>query len=228
MLNQYEPEHYIHEQVPMEVYVHHLARETIYTVQHWHNSVELNLVTNGRMMYIINGRQFPRQKGDLILINSGDLHSGTWIEKNDIFEGVTVLISKPFLDSWLGEHTWLRLPEDPSVCGRIAETMEKISQIDRSADPYNQLLAMEQLFRLMVILGKSCICEAGDRGSSEQAMDRIKGVVRYLNIHYKENLSLSEVAEVFGCTPVSIPDLQRAHRHPILQVPPAYPPYEHN
>ena len=42
---------------------------------HWHNSVELLYMKSGLMDVGINSRTYSLKKGDLIIINSGDIHS---------------------------------------------------------------------------------------------------------------------------------------------------------
>jgi len=202
MMSQYEKEQYIHEQVPIKVYTHKLYREMIYTLQHWHNSIEIDISTRGSLTYTVNGRRRELSEESVILINSGHLHSAIRVGDLDVFEGVTVLISKPFIDSWLGTDAILEIPEDPSVVQSVVRTVKRLGEIDRSGDPNKKLLEMEQLFRLMVIFAEKCVQVSGQqRKLSDRSVDRIKQVVNYLNIHYKEDLSLNQVAEVFACTP---------------------------
>ena len=202
MTVKYEAEQYIHEQVPIKIYNHRLEREMIYTVQHWHNSIELNLVSTGCMVYTVNGRRKTLRDKEVILINSGALHSAVGGENVSVFEGVTVLISKPFIDSWLGPDILLQLPEDPDVQKSLICIIEELGRLERADNPHRKIMEMEQLFRLMGILAQCCVQSATHlRKGSDRSVDRVKQVVNYLNIHYKEDLSLNGVAEVFGCTP---------------------------
>lgn len=41
---------------------------------HWHRTLEINLIAQGSGTYVINGREYPFQQGDLFLIDSNDLH----------------------------------------------------------------------------------------------------------------------------------------------------------
>lgn len=202
MVTRYEKEQYIHEQVPIKVYTHRLFREMIYTVQHWHNSIEINIATRGSLTYTVDGQRRELPEGGVILINSGLLHSAARVGNLEVFEGVTVLISRPFLDSWLGENTRLEIPEDPDVIRQIVRAVKQLGEIDCSSEPNKKLLEMEQLFRLMVVFSQHCVRDTGSqREFSDRSVERIKRVVNYLNVHYKEDISLNQVAEVFACTP---------------------------
>ncbi|GMK42382.1 AraC family transcriptional regulator [Paenibacillus sp. CCS19] len=41
---------------------------------HWHDGLEINCIKQGRGHYIINGRTYPFETGDILLIGSNDLH----------------------------------------------------------------------------------------------------------------------------------------------------------
>ncbi|MGG1634133.1 AraC family transcriptional regulator [Paenibacillus sp. FSL A5-0031] len=45
-----------------------------YQKLHWHDVLEINLIKSGTGYYIINGQTFEFQEGDILLINSNDLH----------------------------------------------------------------------------------------------------------------------------------------------------------
>ncbi|RXZ78426.1 AraC family transcriptional regulator [Paenibacillaceae bacterium] len=45
-----------------------------YQKLHWHDVLEINLIKSGCGYYIINGQRFDFQEGDILLINSNDLH----------------------------------------------------------------------------------------------------------------------------------------------------------
>ncbi|MFC4102631.1 AraC family transcriptional regulator [Paenibacillus xanthanilyticus] len=41
---------------------------------HWHDVLEINVIKSGTGYYIINGKRYEFQQGDILLINSNDLH----------------------------------------------------------------------------------------------------------------------------------------------------------
>ncbi|MGO4548403.1 helix-turn-helix domain-containing protein [Paenibacillus sp. 2TAB23] len=45
-----------------------------YQKLHWHDVLEINWIKSGTGYYIINGQTFEFQEGDILLINSNDLH----------------------------------------------------------------------------------------------------------------------------------------------------------
>ncbi|WP_018753436.1 AraC family transcriptional regulator [Paenibacillus sanguinis] len=47
---------------------------THYQKLHWHDVLEINYISSGCGYYIINGKSFEFKEGDILLINSNDLH----------------------------------------------------------------------------------------------------------------------------------------------------------
>ncbi|GAA0136777.1 AraC family transcriptional regulator [Paenibacillus sp. YSY-4.3] len=41
---------------------------------HWHRALEINWITRGSGIYVINGQEYPFEAGDIFLIGSNDLH----------------------------------------------------------------------------------------------------------------------------------------------------------
>lgn len=56
---------------------------------HWHNEVELMYVTNGPVYYTVNQKNITLEKGDFIVVNSGDIHS---LGENDFSGEAYILV----------------------------------------------------------------------------------------------------------------------------------------
>lgn len=61
---------------------------------HWHDSLEINYVKQGEGSYLINGRTYPLQEGDIVLLSPTDLHRA--FETRDLVLQVTVFDSPLF------------------------------------------------------------------------------------------------------------------------------------
>ncbi|WP_110931686.1 AraC family transcriptional regulator [Paenibacillus bouchesdurhonensis] len=60
---------------------------------HWHRALEINWITRGSGIYVINGQEYPFSAGDIFLINSEDLHRA--YEGNDL--EMVILMMEPSL-----------------------------------------------------------------------------------------------------------------------------------
>ncbi len=59
------------------------AYETGSFLWHWHPELELTLITSGEMIYRVNGAAFHLKAGDVLLVNSGCMHSASMYEQQD-------------------------------------------------------------------------------------------------------------------------------------------------
>ncbi len=247
----YQVEKFENNQVPIKIYVHDFEGENIYTPLHWHRNIEFNLVTDGRVMSYVDGKQVIKVADEWNVINSTVIHSDHFYKKTDIFKGVTVQISKSFLDNWLGKDVWLEAPEKASEdYERVRELMLEFGELEKNKNLSNgsksgtdksaehvrwnlehsadltpedlafwgdnsstamKLKKMELLFRFLQVINVSCISEeknAAKRGKSEAA---VKDVLNFIEEHYSENITLSQVAEVFNYSSAHLSRSFRGH-----------------
>ena len=68
---------------------------------HWHNSVELLYMKSGLMDVGINSRTYSLKKGDLIIINSGDIHSTRCLNSSFV---LALQIPYPLLKTHISEY----------------------------------------------------------------------------------------------------------------------------
>lgn len=208
----YEKEEYVHNQVPMRIYNHVLEKEEIYTPLHWHRSIEIDLALEGRIYLKIDGKNQKLEKGDWAVINSGELHSNTWVEREDSYQGITVLISKSFLDGWLCKDAYFVHTDDPDGESQVRETIEKLGIVGKEKKDFGDLECMISLFALTKLLGQYCLKEKADRdGRGMKGINNVKEIINYIDLHYKESLSLGGVAEQFHYSSAHLSRLFKEH-----------------
>ena len=100
--------HYI-ENTPIRV-VHHMTSALRGPLSpHWHDEIELDYIMRGSVIYNINGIPTTVSQGEIAVINSGEIHSGSWKEYKHIedtcVEVLTVLLDNSiFLPYCKGEQ----------------------------------------------------------------------------------------------------------------------------
>ncbi|HJA68047.1 hypothetical protein B5F07_19650 [Lachnoclostridium sp. An169] len=208
MAELYEKELFIFNQVPVRIFNHAFERENIFTPLHWHRNIEFNLTTGGRIRYMIDGCESEEHPGDWNVVNSGELHSNHWIGREDIFTGVSVQISKSFMDTWMGEKARFCLPEEKSRRERGAQILTRFGELKkRQGNSRNAgvLEEMELVFHFLRFLQECCIApDAGKSSSGSKPQENIKKIINYLDRHYMENVTLTGVAEEFHYTPAHL------------------------
>lgn len=103
---------------------------------HWHRALEINWITRGSGIYVINGQEYPFSAGDIFLINSDDLHRA--YEGNDLEMVILMMepsllateqrydpeILLPFRDT--GSHFSNHISHGQPGCGRLVKYIEEI------------------------------------------------------------------------------------------------------
>lgn len=206
----YEKEEYAYQQIPVRILDHFLEKEQIYSPLHWHRSIEIDLAVEGRIALKINGKDHKISEGDWEIVNSGELHLLTRIGKDDSYKGLTLLISKSFLDAWLGKDVYLGCPKETDGQELIRKVIQRFAEIKEESGRFYKAELMENLFLLVRLLGEHCVMEkTGTKGV--KGINSIKNIINYIDGHYKENISLNSVAAEFHYSSAHLSRLFKEH-----------------
>ena len=94
--------------------------------KHWHTSVEIFAVMEGKLSFFLKEEEYPLKAGELIIINSNEIHSIHAPEKNQTV--VLQIPLKQFEDYFTAER-FIRFastghPRNRELAGRIRELYE--------------------------------------------------------------------------------------------------------
>lgn len=195
------------EGLPFKLFLFEGAGGNYVREKHWHTSVELFAVLDGRLSFFLNEEEYPLEAGELIIINSNEIHSIHAPEKNE-----TVVLQIP-----------LKQFEDYFTAQRFIRFRSAARQgRDRTAKiPDNRKLAffIEELykvytarkvgweFRTMALYYNILFLLVKDYRESEAAekeiqdsrrLDALSKITTYMREHYTEDLKLSDLATLFG------------------------------
>lgn len=179
----------------MKIYMHRLGDVTL----HWHRSLELLLLLEGTVHASVDGKSFNMSVGDILLINSNSLH-----ELNSPAGAVFVALQlKPELfkinNSYTDETTFIcnsALDEHPE---RFAGLRMCISRMllggirkHSAADYRNYGLTYWMLAELM---SRFRLPNNNSTRNQQKYSQRLIAIVDYIEQHYSENFSLTDLAE---------------------------------
>lgn len=187
----------IHQRTPM----HSMSKS------HIHSSYELYYLLEGEREFFISDRRIKMQGGDIMLIHPNVLHrTGDGAQREH--EKIIVNFKDVFVTGFKGnvfasvnpelkkEYVLITLtPElEEKVKGLLHTMLSEVQRDGGGLEAYEQAL----LIQLLVILSRF----ADEQGSEPQEHlspkhEQIAAVVRYINVHYMETLTLGIVAERF-------------------------------
>lgn len=179
----------------------HLAEKVektfIRTPAHWHEHIELLYVIRGELPVFVQGRLITATPGDLIAINSGELHAIPLKPQETVYE--CLIVHKRLC-------TRISLPVDTRIIKNQIRDEKYAEQFLRITDefrrkPYLYKINVQlNLLSLLVGLFRDHASEqsaqlSSIRSSKEQT---IKKAIEYIHEHYAEDISTDDVCTYLG------------------------------
>lgn len=176
---------------------------------HWHVEYELIRVISGKLRLRIDENDFVLTAGEAIMIHGGTLHSGE--PENCIYECAVFSISpltqlpgcKEQLSTILGKETEISRIysiDDKEIINAVNEFFDALSNSDKGY----KLAVLGGLYRIFSVIIKKGLY--GERTKENQDIEnryinRFKNLLTWLEEHYKENITLDQIAGIAGFSP---------------------------
>ena len=173
---------------------------------HWHNYFEIEIIIDGTGSYIFNGTTYSIRKGDVYLLTPVDFHA---IEASSPVE----LINISFDEMWLSENmrTFLYTTDftkmrrfDIHDYERLLMTAELLRhECETDAPCINQLL--EYLLSRFILQDT----KQYDSVANQAHLTGIKKAVAYIELHFREKVTLQRLSAISGYNPTYFSELFR-------------------
>ncbi len=175
---------------------------------HYHNFYEIYYLLEGDVEYWIEGRTYPLQKGEILLINPMEFHRPVIKDKNIPYERIVVWVDKEYLEN-LSREKPLNLCFDFSA---PRERIIRASGIKRteitallsdlvkeyySNEYASDMCAFGTLVRFLAELNRISLSIEGNTKPTEVQSPLVLGVLDYIGEHFNEELSLDLLAREF-------------------------------
>ena len=174
-----------------------------YIPMHWHRAVEIIYMQEGSLDVTIESENFTIQKGDCIVINGNILHSTKCTSPNT---AILLQIPLDFMEKYipdLGQLIFLfdfRTKEQKQQTKQaMFKTILEQLQLINNVRPDGYLLRFNSLiFELLFQLYHNFAVKILQSNTSQKKkdMNRLEPVLDYISKHYREPISLNEIAEV--------------------------------
>ena len=174
-----------------------------YIPMHWHRAVEIIYMQEGSLDVTVESESFTIQKEDCIVINGNVLHSTKCTSPNT---AILLQIPLDFMEKYipdLGQLIFLfdfrikdqRQQTKQAMLKTILEQLQIINDVrpDGYLLRFNSLI-FELLFQLYHNFAVKILQNNTSQGKKD--MDRLEPVLNYISEHYREPISLNEIAEV--------------------------------
>jgi AraC-like DNA-binding protein len=168
---------------------------------HAHDFYELEFVIEGNGFELVNGKHFEKKRGTVTISTPADYHFFEISEKTALID---IMFTEQVIPSGFANQIFsksyprtVRLSEEKTQ--DLISVCELLDCVEGYKDAIRQRLEKKLLESALLII-LSQFEEHGEVKSYEKTND-IDVVLQYIDLHFEENPSLEEVAEVIGKSP---------------------------
>ncbi|PKO14106.1 MAG: AraC family transcriptional regulator [Chloroflexi bacterium HGW-Chloroflexi-10] len=179
---------------------------------HYHDSYEIYYLLSGTRHYFINDRTYKVEKGDLVLINRGNLHKTTYggspmherilINFNEAYIQDTMRMSADvdLLQAFRQNINLVKLQkaEQTAVERMLFNIMKEAREKDLGHASYVRL-ALGEL--LIFITRKATHTKPTDSAQIDYMHGKVSEIQKYVNNRYKNTITLGSISEKFYISP---------------------------
>lgn len=183
--------------LPVKIYKHDLIGPYMNVPLHWHRSIEITINLTGCIRFNTGSSNFDFGESDWIVVNSGEFHSCRYINPTDHFSGISLIISKAFIEKWIGKHTFFYNPQDQDLTAQIKTIASELFALDFMSSNCS-LVVMSHLFKILHLIAEKCTKYDVDYiDYPDRDIPVVTAFTDYIEHHYQENITLDSVAEHF-------------------------------
>ena len=195
---------------PVQKYITNLSSEYMGVTNHWHEEAELTLITSGKCIYKIDLVEYEVEEGDILFVPPLLLHSVSLAQpQNEEMVSETYVFHMNFLG---GNSTdicstrylapimnqefsmpYVIKPNHPAYVSLRKIFNQINTTYDESIIGYElalKSLFLQTIFLLLQYSKKVAVPE------TEKVSDKIKNVLDYIELHYSETITVSQLAKL--------------------------------
>ncbi len=194
---------------PVDAFIQDNKKEQIKVKEHWHDCFEILYMLVGDARQKINQHSFVAKQGEIIVIKNGDIHS-TYCEAGEEtkilvlkFMPSVVDIRYSRLDGSKYIAAFLNKANETELLSLEANLQEEIKNLlIKILDEFvNKPKAYDlrikgTVFELIALLVRYDVISIPEHTAKEYDLERMATVIAYIEDHYTDNLTLSEIAEI--------------------------------
>jgi AraC-like DNA-binding protein/quercetin dioxygenase-like cupin family protein len=177
---------------------------------HWHKEIELTILLSGEMNYQINDTVYQLHEGEGIFCNSNVLHTGSSCNEADcIYISTTFhprflygyegsIMQTKYMNNILEDASLaaIRLSPDIPWQAKVLGGLSSIWELSNHPSSSYELRLHLLLTDIWLLFWEN---SSGDSSRTEQSvqknMKRLKTILAYLQEHYKEKITLADIAK---------------------------------
>lgn len=181
---------------------------------HWHQEFEFLVLTEGKVLFTIEDREYVMNPGDIVFINSNYLHMAKNIccgvcsfyaidfSYHVLNEDIHSIFSKKFIRPILNDKyvfpEFMPVSEDEDKCWQkdIRNYLHEIGECpEHELEPF-ELMIRSRILAIWDILDKNCVRAQKDNDIESRYSERLEPVISYIKENYAYEITLGELAAI--------------------------------
>lgn len=171
---------------------------------HWHDDVELVLVTQGSMVYRVNNQEVKVVQGDAIFVNARQMHYGYSLEKGSTYICITFRPELLCINAEIGSKfvlpvvtnqgvPWLVLRQEIEAHRLPLDVIRSVSEMRIQG---RELAVLGRLFEFWHGLYEAA--QTQRQAAFDGNAQVLRSMIEYIRTHYPERISLEKIAQAGG------------------------------
>ena len=188
--------------IPAAVMRSELSADNHNTELRWHREPELVYVSDGAAEVFRNGESCVVERGDLIILNSEDVHL-IRPAKDSNCKLLNIHFSYDYLRMFSKsiENISFDPEENEEASAEIGAVLSELAQLDVSSE-YAVLMQISLINKLYYILLKKCICFRRNPGTGvKRDFSYAKTAIAYINENFRHEIPLETISAVVNLSP---------------------------
>lgn len=195
-INLYEKKIIQDRDFPVQIFENNIREIRTIFSEHWHEHIEMHYILDGVAVFLCNHKPVYGKAGDLIVINSNELHTG--VTKTPVFDALVIIFE---LDKFSEEIVNYNM-----IFQTLIESDDKIKRLlleirkeDSEKKLGYKLAVKSDIYELLTYLMRYYVVESisdKEHLKRNRDLDRLNTVFQYIQKNYTEQLSNQELAKV--------------------------------
>ena len=192
----------------------YLADTDVMFYVHWHQEFEFLVLTEGKVLFTIEDREYVMNPGDIVFINSNYLHTAKNIcggvcsfyaidfSYHVLNEDIHSIFSKKFIRPILNDKyvfpEFMPVSEDEDKCWQkdIRNYLHEIGECpEHELEPF-ELMIRSRILAIWDILDKNGVRAQKDNDIESRYSERLEPVISYIKENYAYEITLGELAAI--------------------------------
>ncbi len=204
-MNYYQEKIETNSLIPAKIYFGYGSDDTAHYPLHWHSNLEFDLVIDGIIRGLINGKSVEVHPGEFFFVNSGELHE-TYSDDIGKLNTVTLLLSYNLLKEYCEniDSYYFDFSDNKKAQMKVKQLIIECAYLYEQKEEFYELEISIVLRRICSILLNDCRKERQTKSYERyesKSMINIKKAIGFMEENYETNFTLEDIALEIGMSP---------------------------